>query len=219
MIGRPQLFLCASAIVLSMSLGHTARAAVITYDLSVEFSGATAPAGATPWLRATFDDGGSSGSVTLTLTALNLTGSEFVSEWNFNLDPSLNPANLIFSSPTKTGTFANPTILTGVNAFQADGDGLYDIQVAFDNAPPANRFTAGESVVYTISGISSLTANSFNFLSAPAGGKGPFPTAAHVQGIGAQANNSGWVTVPEPAGAAILLIAAASVCLPRRRLS
>ena len=200
-------------------LGVTsAQAAVITFDLDQEFSGATPPAGSSPWLRSTFDDGGGSGSVTMTLTALNLTGSEFVTEWDFNLDPSLNLASLIFSAPAKTGTFADPIISTGVDAFQADGDGKYDIQFAFDNAPPANRFGVGDSVQYTISGIPTLTASSFNFLSAPAGGKGPFQTAAHVQGIGAQGNDSGWVSpVPEPSMAAVSVLLAALAGPFRRR--
>jgi MYXO-CTERM domain-containing protein len=182
------------------------RATTVTYDLSVEFSGATPPAGAAPWLRATFDDGGGAGSVTLTLAAVNLVGGEFVSDWDFNLDPALNPASLSFSAPTKTGTFGDPVITFGVDAFQADGDGRYDIEVEFDTAPPGDRFGAGESVQYTITGIATLTASSFDFLSAPAGGSGPFPTAAHVQGIGPEGANSGWVTVPEPAAAWLALL-------------
>jgi hypothetical protein len=193
-------------------------AAVISYDLSIEFSGATPPAGTAPWLRATFDDGGGSGSVTMTLTALNLTGGEFVRFWDFNLDPALSPASLSFSAPSKTGTFVDPVIATGVNAFQADGDGLYDIRVEFDNAPPADRFGVGDSVQYTITGIPTLTASSFDFLSAPAGGHGPFPTAAHVQGIGVDGNFSGWVTTPEPsAGAALIAVAGATAGFRRRR--
>jgi len=83
-----------SIVVLVMSLvlvaaapSSQARGAIVTYDLGFEYSGATPPAGAGPWLRATFDDGGSPGAVTLTLTALNLTGGEFVNDWMFNLDP------------------------------------------------------------------------------------------------------------------------------------
>jgi hypothetical protein len=44
-----------------------------------------------------------------------------------------------------------------------------------------------------------LDAYDFNFLSDPAGGAGPFPTAAHVQNTGPDGTGSGWVSVPEPA--------------------
>jgi hypothetical protein len=200
-----------------------ARAAHIAFDLSIEYSGGTPPEGASPWLRVELDDGGGAGSVTMTMTATNLTGTEFVTDWRLNLDPALNPADLDFSTPTKTGTFADPVISTGTNFSMAPGDGLYDILVAFDNAPPGNRFGAGESVQYVITGIPTLTANSFAFLSAPQGGHGPFHTAAHVQGIGDDGEDSGQITngqiiivIPEPAGLTIAAIALAGLVSRRR---
>ncbi len=39
----------------TLSLATSGCAAVIGYDLGFEYSGATPPAGARPWLRATFD--------------------------------------------------------------------------------------------------------------------------------------------------------------------
>jgi hypothetical protein len=184
------------------------RGAIVTFEMNIEFSGATPPAGATPWIRATFDDGGGAGSVTLKMESVNLVSTEFVRFWLFNLDPGLNPTNLVFSAPVKTGTFDDPTISLGVDAFQADGDGKYDIEFQFSNAPPSTRFGVGDAVEYTITGIPTLTANSFNFLSAPAGGSGPFPTAAHVQGIGSSGQFSGWVTqIPEPASLSLLALA------------
>jgi hypothetical protein len=107
---------------------------ILSFDLDTEISGATPPAGATPWLSATFDDSGTPGSVELTLTAVNLTGTEFVSVWLFNLDPSLNPALLTFSAPLKTGTFTTPVISKSVDGFKADGDGFFDIKIAFDKS-------------------------------------------------------------------------------------
>lgn len=64
-----------------------AGAALITFPLSMEYSGATAPAGPTPWLTAVFDDGDEAGSVMLLLEATNIVGTEKVRDWNFNLDP------------------------------------------------------------------------------------------------------------------------------------
>ena len=185
----------------------TAMATLISFGTTFEFSGGTPPAGATPWLTATFDDGGTAGSVTLTLTATNLTGSEFVTDWDFNIDPALEASigSLLFGGPTKVGSFTDPTISKGVNAYQADGDGKYDIRFAFDpSGGVSSRFGVGDSATYTITGIPSLTANSFNFLSQPAGGHGPYYTAAHVQGIAlGTSTGSGWVTTPEPSSFAL----------------
>ena len=195
-------------VVACLAFATSAPAAVMTYDFNVEYSGATPPAGAGPWLRATFDDGGLPGSVTLTLTALNLTGGEFVNDWLFNLDPALSAKSLNFVVHSTTGTFATPIVSTGTDEFSAAGSTMFDIAVDFDNAPPANRFGAGESITYTITGIPTLTAHSFDFLSS-SGGQGPFVSAAHVQGIGPSGNDSGWVTgVPEPASLGLLALAA-----------
>lgn len=192
------------------------QATIIGYALSVEFSGATPPEGVAPWLTATFDDANTPGSVELTLEATNLTDKEFVFEWSFNLDPALDPNMLVFSSPSKTGAFADPVINTGADAFKADGDGLFDVRIDFSNGGGSNnRFGVGETAVYTITGIPGLTAGSFDFLSAPAGGHGPFPTVAHVGGIGESDDYSGWITVPEPTS--LCLLAGAGVALIRRR--
>ena len=206
------------AMAALVALAGSARAAIVTYDLDIEYSGATPPAGAGPWLRATFDDGGGSGTVTMTLTSLNLVSQEFVRFWHFNLDPAFDATNLVFSAPLKVGAFADPAINLGTDAFQAAGDGLYDIQLAFGFAPPSDRFGAGDSVSYTITGIPTLTANSFSFLSAPAGGNGPFYTAAHVQGIGPNGDNSGWVTnSPEPASLSVMTVGALALMRWRRQ--
>src|SRR5262249_3734408 len=84
----------------------------------------------------------------------------------------------------------NTTTAFSSNAFQADGDGLFDILFTFPNAA-ANRFTSG-SLIYYIGGNVSLTDTSFNELSSPAGGAGPFHSAAHLARFGT-ASCSGWV--------------------------
>jgi hypothetical protein len=110
----------------------------------------------------------------------------------------------------KIGSFDDPTISQGVNGFKADGDGEYDINLSFTTGGNTNKtFTGGDSLQYTISG-SGISASSFDFLSHPAGGHGPFITAAHIQNTtGAGSGGSGWVAdsvggtihlqdVPEP---------------------
>jgi len=187
-----------AAMLAIVTLTGSVQAATLTFDLSYEFSGATPPAGAAPWLRAHFDDGGTPGSVMMTLSTPNLTGVEFVSKWCFNLDPVMDPTALLFLGPAKTGSFTNPAITTGVDFYKADGDGKYDILFSFDVSDGSpTRFGVGDSAKYLVLGAG-LTASSFDYLSAPAGGHGPFEVAAHVQGIGPTGANSGWITVPEP---------------------
>ncbi|HSW46545.1 MAG TPA: PEP-CTERM sorting domain-containing protein [Phycisphaerae bacterium] len=191
--------------------------AAITLHNVLEFSGGTPPSGSPPWLTATFDDGGGSGLVVMTLIATNLTGDEFVSGWYLNLSPTLSPASLIFSAPTKVGSFTTPGISKGVNQFKADGDGKYDILFSFATSGGASsRFTSGDSIRYTVTGIASLTENDFDVLSFPAGGHGPFTMAAHVQGIGPGGALSGWVATPEPMTSALLILGSLGF-LRRRR--
>ena len=209
--GRAQGLLWSTAMLLALgAISDTARAEQLVFRLNKQFTSNNIVE--PPYLTATFDDEGSPGSVRLTLEATNL-GQEFVREWDFNLNPDLDPNDLQFSVVSKTGTFADPDISTGEDDFQADGDGLFDIEVLFDNSPPANRFEAGESIVLDITGISTLKASDFNFFSTPKGGQGVFPTAAQIVG----GPNAGWVTVPEPSSCAIALMGAALLLARARR--
>jgi hypothetical protein len=205
----------AAAISVCLAVGSAASAAMITFAASFEYSGGVAPEGTPPWLTATFDDGGSPGSVDLTLETTNLTDNESVFVWMFNLDPDLAPNDLVFSAPVKTGAFTDPTINLGVDEFKADGDGYFDIKFDFDQSDGApTRFGVGDAAEYTITGIPTLTAYSFDFISAPDGAPGEFPMAAHVAAIGPN-SYSGWVSVPEPS--CFLLLAAGVLGMTRRK--
>ncbi len=210
---RPALFVAALALALALA-GAPAVAAVINFELDFEFSGATPPEGVAPWATATFDDSfGGLNTVRLTMSAGGLVDGEFLSRWYFNLDPALNPNSLSFAV-VDTSAVASLGISTGADAFKADGDGLYDILFKFPPPPGsfASKFTSGESLVLNLTYVTPISASSFNFLSASAGGKGPFKSAAHVQGIGPADADSGWITVPEPiilwlVGAGLLALA------------
>ena len=217
---NPKRILALGLSIILASAATQAAAAVVTLNSEFEFSNGTPPASTMrPWLTTTFDDGGGTGSVLLTLTAAHLTGGEFVSGWYLNLDVALDVEDLEFSEPTKIGSFTTPTINLGTDAYKSDGDGTYDILLSFatsDGAP--TRFTAGDSLTYTITGIPTLTAESFDCLSTTAGGHGPHTHAAHVQGIGPDGELSGWVTgpcAPEPTSIGLLILG--SLALVRRR--
>jgi hypothetical protein len=209
--------LLALAATLALRAG-AARGAVLVYEIGIAFSTdafGTLPAGSPPWIVATFDDGGGAGSVTLTLENVNLVGGEFTREWDFNLDPLLDPDDLLFSAPVKVGAFDDPTIDLEIDAHQAGGDGKYDIEFMFATSNAGggiHRFGPGEKATYTITGIPTLTASSFEFLSAPGGGLGPFFPAAHIQGIALEEENASvWATTPEPSAIRLALVAASAL--------
>jgi hypothetical protein len=197
-----------------LSPGH-AVASIVTYAMNLEFSGGTAPSASAPWVVVTIDDFNLSGMVDLKVTAPGLTGSENLSGLYLNLDPALDPTDLLFSAPTQNRAYTTPTIGTGTNAFKADGDGRYDILLSFSTGGPPDTFVGGDSLEYTISGIPTLDALSFFQFSDPSGGSGPFTSAAHVQNTGG-GGFSGWITdgtsgsidIPEPTSAVLLLIGA-----------
>lgn len=197
------------ALFASIALLAVPASADLVFGLDTEFSGATPPAGSTPWVTATFAD--IAGGVQLTIAALNLVGSEFVSEFYFNFNPALNAASFL-PSPTDTGTqTAWNSIGSGNDAFKADGDGFFDFVIDFPPPPGAfpDKFTAGETFSLNILGAGLTTAD-FNFASVngPVGKTG-FYAAAHIQGIGADGEDSGWIgtgptPVPEPSSLLLL---------------
>lgn len=211
---RTRIMLCISLVV-AMLLAVSAVpgfATVISYDLNFVYDGAT-PSGSAPWLRATFDDLGSTGTVTLKLENLLQSSTEFVAGANVK-KPSRSQEGWAFSfNPAKTLADLNITFQSGSNAadvvavgsdkFKAGGGGLFDILFAWDQKP-ANRFKGGQDAIYSITGIDDLVAADFDFLSPVKKDGQAFHTAAHVQGI--NCSGSGWIgdkpgntPVPEPA--------------------
>jgi len=202
-----KLFLCIFVVTGFIALAVPIQAASFTVGFYDEFSGdgAKPPEGPTPWLVATFDDGGSPGSVALTMAATNLTDKEWVSDWYFNFfDPGLSVIDLVFTYISGSGPEPGGIKLSN-NGSKADGGGLYDIQFSWNNGD-----LTGDDipVEYSITG-DSIVADSFNELSSQSGGNGTWVSAAHIQSIGDDNEGSGFIgglittegpaPIPEPA--------------------
>jgi hypothetical protein len=206
-------------ISMLLLLQTAAFSADYEYLFNTTFSG-TSPAGTNTWIEVMFHDLGA-GKVSLTISNSGLTDSEFISGLYFNLNTNLGPTQLTFQLTGGNDPSGASTISTGVNQFKADGDGLYDILFSFPTTTDG-RFGVGDYLVYEASGIPTITALDFDFVSAPAGGSGPFLAAAHVQSIGS-AGASGWirptefqaVTVPEAQPASLILLGAVLWCMLR----
>lgn len=187
------------AVVLAVG---PASADILIFELDTVYS-SSSPAGAAPWLRATFDDEGTAGTVTLTMTSLLQDMDEFVDGgggWFFNFDDALDLTKLDFAHDS--GPL--PVVMVAENSQNGDGAGNFDFDFRWPTAPGPNQFGFGDTTVYTITGTDdAITVADFDFLST-GGGQGTFLSAAHVQGIGDSANDSGWIGhIPAP-GAALL---------------
>jgi hypothetical protein len=220
-IWRPWVIGCA---LLATTLPILPNANAEQFALDTVFSGNTPPAGPGPFTIATFLDV-APGTVDLTIQNVGLSSGEFISGLYFNLNPLDHATDLSFSLLGSQGTFTTPTISLGTDSFKADGDGKYDILFGFGTAN-GTTFTVGDSITFRITGIAGLTAADFNFLSAPAGGSGPFYAAAHVQGTPPNNGGSCWiepglgpVPVPEPSSGLLLALAAGVWFSLRRRIN
>jgi hypothetical protein len=131
---------------------------VLTYDF--DFPGSTT----IPSVQATFQ-GISPGDVSLTISALNLSGDGLGSLY-FNLNPALSPTSLVFNETSQVGLFPGATVQTGVSAFRVLDSGKYDIKIGF-NSSPGQSFQTGDSVTFNITGIPGLDAADFNAMSTP----------------------------------------------------
>jgi hypothetical protein len=224
---RPWVIGCAlvaATILLTLPNANAAGTGTI-FNLDTDFSGLTTPpAGPGPWTTATFLDV-APGTVDLTIENVGLSSGEFISGLYFNLNPLDNATDLSFNLLGSQGSFSIPSISLGRDDFKADGDGKYDILLGFGTAS-GTTFTVGDSITFRITGIAGLTAADFNFLSAPAGGSGPFYAAAHVQGTPPNNGGSCWIEpglgpmpVPEPSSSLLVALAAGVWFSLRRRIN
>ncbi|MEW6263269.1 MAG: VPLPA-CTERM sorting domain-containing protein [Thermodesulfobacteriota bacterium] len=209
-------------LVLPLILTGPVQASTLTFYINTPFPDNPDPDGPAPWLTALFEDQ-PDGKVQLTLSA-NLSASDFVSNWYFNVDPSFQ-GSLSFqylgggTDPATIYSNPNPSPDKDTN-LKADGDGYFDFKFTFPTSEDS-RFEGTESYQYLISSDIQLYASFFNFPSAPGGGNGIWHTAAHIQGI--SGGLSAWVgdgpQVPIPGAIWLLGSGLLGLAALRRRQS
>ena len=201
-----------------------AAATVISFDLDTTVEGTT-PSG---FPMVTFDDGGSTGSVTMTIDASGLSGGEFISALYFNFDGA-GSQTLAFARAGGTGPSSGYTISQGADAFDSPGNqGLFDILIDFSTSGSgggALRLNAGESLIFTITG-DGLSAGDFDIDSAEQRGGSNF-ILARIQGSagggsasvadGDGGGGGGEIPVPEPAAVGLFGLGLLGLGLHRRR--
>jgi hypothetical protein len=206
-----------------LSSAGVASASVITYTPDFEFSASGDDYTGT--ITYTLADQGAD-QVLFTITwGPVIDSGEYLAGAYLNLDTdNIDPASLLFSPGlgTCSGCVVS-SIGASTDTFQADGDGKFDLVFNFDEAN-ANRLNQGDSysVLMEASGLSAL---SFTFQSAVAGGNGVWYAAARARGLEG-GSGSGWfgdnspdvtiTQVPEPASA-LLMGVALSWCTVRVR--
>jgi PEP-CTERM motif len=188
--------------VVAFASAMTAQADQVTFVLGgADFSGPTANTGGT--ISVLIED--IAGGVRLTVTNNLVDPGAFLSSLylNTSVAPLAGAAGTCVDCTATGGQ--TMTFNFGLDAFQADGDGRYDILIDFSSVN-ANRLLAGETVVFDITSTTvGFTANSFLVFSAPGGGNGPFRAAAHIQSL--PNGQSDFITetqVPEPASMILL---------------
>ncbi len=193
------------------AFGSVANAAV---DIGVNqnFIPVAPHSSATPWVNLLFSDIGPN-TVQLTITAPNLTGSEYLSSLRLNFNSTKDVTALNFTpvysmwNGVSTGSSAWD-MAAGQDKFKASkSGGQYDMNLNFDGP---KLFNGGDQVVFNITTSqkgTGLSSQDFAFLSNNYGGNsGVFYAAANIFGISPGSQN-GWdgansftvLGVPEPA--------------------
>jgi hypothetical protein len=147
-----------------------------------------------PYAILSFDDGGTPGSVTMTMSLDSDLDpvSAFLKGLYFNFDPALDLGLLNFAYDQSSTTQAASNISVGANSHQVGAAGFFDVFIQADDLVP-DKFTVGETLTYLITSPQAISANSFNFTNV---GTVLYYAAAELGGTG---DGSGTTIIAAPA--------------------
>lgn len=191
----------ASALwLLCILLPLPANASLITLNLDTVYSGRSLD-NTGPWATAVFED--VSGGVLLTLTAMNLSNTEYISNLYFNF----NPGKFLYGLRMTYESGVMPTSYSLWNNHEAAGAiRNFDIALSYMSNWYSDRFDDGSVTQLLITGVSGLTASDFDYSTQYRGSA--FTAAAEIRDLccGSRCCGSDWVgadpplaVTPEPA--------------------
>jgi hypothetical protein len=210
---------CMSLKTLAVAVGLVAvvllappDAKALEFVLDEVFNG-TAPTSPSPYLTATFVSV-EADTVELILTANLETSSEFVSSFAFNVDPAIDPSDLMITPFGANVADTTSIDATNQNAQNLPGGGVqgqgFDVFIDLSNVPGErldNSTTIGYRLI--LEGLS-LTDLSFNFENPSELG---LPFAAHILGIPVGTGSGAVSTVGVPEPSTVLLFITGGVSL------
>ncbi|GAB4279398.1 MAG: hypothetical protein Kow0092_35180 [Deferrisomatales bacterium] len=203
----------AAALVVALALGASpAAGAAITFALDTPF-GDTSPSGV---LTAVVDDAPLAGGVLLTFSALGLAGEgEKVKDWYLNFAAPLG----VSVEDLRFEHVAGPAAEVEVEAdgFKAGGQGRFDIRFEWPRgAHDPDGFRPGDEAVYAIRGPAGVAADGFlavSFSEKKGEDSLALYSAAHILGIGPDAQDSAFVGAPSATSQNAVAIPATLVLL------
>lgn len=181
----------AAALGASLAAASAAHAVSVTVELDYEYTDGGTPSSLpmTVKVEQTVPD-----VLVFTLGMGGLTTSEHLKDFFFNLDPFYSSPPLSYSSSDSS---AGPVAFSASNdSLGAGGGTKFDYQLSFPNSNSDNRLTGGEEFVFSLS-ASGLKIADLVSKSTDKGAVKDYDGiyfAAHIGGIGDNANLSGWMT-------------------------
>lgn len=210
--------LAALVAISSLLLLPTVASADLSWDLDL-FLTEGGPSGPAPWAKVTIENVGDEAGdafddVKFTFELFLSGASEFVSQWKFNLDPTLDPENL--SATYISGDQPdNADFVTNEDKIAAGPQGKADFEWRWPTSNADDRFKGSEAVMYYVSYAGrDLTSADFEFFAT----KSDFAnTLARVQGIDSESGSAWIANNPEPSSAVLAMFAVGILGLRSRR--